>query len=179
MNCYYHPDREAVDICHICNKHICTECKAILTDKVICNQCMIAVSSRVKRELKNRQEAEDRRFAYVLPVLSTLISLTFFVLFAVSRVEVFAYIGAIILAIAIIFFIMARTYVKREIQESEKTKPTKRKVIGWILIGFGALSLALLPALAFLPIEMGVWSTILLIMISFMCIILGTKLAKW
>ncbi len=179
MNCYYHPDRKGVDTCSICKRHICKECKNILTDKVICNQCSIAVISRVKRSLKNKQIAEERRLAYALPVLSAFASLLFFVLFAVSAVEVFLYIGAIILAIAIIFFIMARRHVKRELRESERAKPTKRKVIGWILIGLGALSLALLPALVFLPIELSVWGTILPIVISFICIILGLKLARW
>lgn len=179
MNCYYHPDREGVDTCYICKQPICKECRHIFTGKVICNQCSIAVVSRVKRTLKNKEIAEKRRSAYILPVLSALLSLTFFISFAVSAIGVFLYIGAIILAIAIIFFIMARRYVKKELREEEKTKPTKKKVIGWILIGFGALSLALLPASVFLPIELSVWGAVLPIVISFMCIILGLKLARW
>ena len=39
MNCYYHPDREAVGMCVSCGKPICAECKVMLGEKFYCNPC--------------------------------------------------------------------------------------------------------------------------------------------
>ena len=39
MNCYYHPEREAVGMCVACGKPICPECKVMLKDKFYCNPC--------------------------------------------------------------------------------------------------------------------------------------------
>lgn len=39
MNCYYHPEREAVGTCVSCGKPICAECKVVLEEKFYCNPC--------------------------------------------------------------------------------------------------------------------------------------------
>ena len=39
MNCYYHPDRDAVGACVNCGRFICAECKVELGDKIYCNRC--------------------------------------------------------------------------------------------------------------------------------------------
>ncbi|MFH1381808.1 MAG: hypothetical protein ABIH70_02840 [Chloroflexota bacterium] len=39
MNCFYHPEREAVGMCVSCGKPICPECKVELGKKFYCNPC--------------------------------------------------------------------------------------------------------------------------------------------
>ena len=39
MNCYYHPDREAVGMCVACGKPVCLVCRAVLGEKFYCNLC--------------------------------------------------------------------------------------------------------------------------------------------
>jgi hypothetical protein len=39
VNCYIHPDREAVAACADCGKSICLECKVVLRESAYCNAC--------------------------------------------------------------------------------------------------------------------------------------------
>jgi uncharacterized membrane protein len=40
MNCYLHPEREAVGNCAACGQPVCPECKVILVGRVYCNPCV-------------------------------------------------------------------------------------------------------------------------------------------
>jgi hypothetical protein len=40
MNCYYHPEAEAVAICSRCGKTICRDCSVNLMGKITCQQCV-------------------------------------------------------------------------------------------------------------------------------------------
>ena len=42
MNCYYHPDREAIDTCANCGKAVCQECKLVVAEKSYCTTCTVA-----------------------------------------------------------------------------------------------------------------------------------------
>lgn len=45
MNCYYHPDREAIGTCVSCGKPTCAECKVVLAEKFYCNPCVDKIFS--------------------------------------------------------------------------------------------------------------------------------------
>lgn len=40
MECHYHPEREATDICAICGKSICKECGLEIAGKIYCKDCL-------------------------------------------------------------------------------------------------------------------------------------------
>lgn len=40
MNCYVHPDKEAVGVCTSCTKPICSECKVEVAGKLVCTNCL-------------------------------------------------------------------------------------------------------------------------------------------
>jgi hypothetical protein len=40
MNCYYHPENEAVGICKSCQQSICKDCVVDYQGKLICRTCM-------------------------------------------------------------------------------------------------------------------------------------------
>jgi TM2 domain-containing membrane protein YozV len=40
MNCYVHPEKEAVGICTICGKPICSECAVEMQGKLVCRTCL-------------------------------------------------------------------------------------------------------------------------------------------
>ena len=39
MNCYLHPERDAIGVCVSCGKPVCSECKVELGGKYYCNPC--------------------------------------------------------------------------------------------------------------------------------------------
>ena len=40
MECHYHPEREATDVCAICGKSICKECGLEIAGKIYCKDCL-------------------------------------------------------------------------------------------------------------------------------------------
>jgi hypothetical protein len=40
MECHYHPEREATDVCAICGKTICKECGLEIAGKIYCKDCL-------------------------------------------------------------------------------------------------------------------------------------------
>jgi hypothetical protein len=47
MNCYQHPDRDAVGSCMGCGQAVCPECKVEYAGKVYCNACIEKMASGV------------------------------------------------------------------------------------------------------------------------------------
>lgn len=181
MNCYYHPDKEATDVCPVCSKPICTECYDTLLDRTICRRCKSKVAGKVQEKLVE-QQSEQRIIAYVLPVASFFFGITFLLVgFALSSemgsFNFFHIISLIVITIGVIAFLV--TYlVRREERYIKEEKPTLRKKIGWILLVFSVLPWVVLPA-AGLLVYIGGLATMTIIVLSLILLITGLKLAKW
>jgi uncharacterized membrane protein len=177
MECAYHPNREAVDICFVCNKHICAECSQLLTGKVICKQCKTAVASRLLDRLR-RQQAEERKFAYSLPAASILMAVTFLLIsISIGLFVPIGVIGLILLAIGIFFFVIIYTGRKKQHYISGE-KLTRKRKIGWAVFSIGILSLVIVLPIVSLLFDSGLITTVLSIGISFALIIIGLVLTE-
>lgn len=40
MNCYVHPDKEAIGACTACHKKICKQCAVEIRGKLVCRECL-------------------------------------------------------------------------------------------------------------------------------------------
>lgn len=177
MKCAYHINSEAVDICSVCKRHICAECTGSLMGKVICERCRTAIFSRFKRKVGS-QQSEDRKLSYILPAASIFMAVTFLLLhISVGGSPYFLIIGLILLAMGVFFFVVIYLGWKKE-RRIEEEKPTRNKKIGWVLITIVALFWAAMPASNFV-FDMSLMLIVVSIVISFILLIIGIKLAKW
>jgi hypothetical protein len=53
VNCYYHPDREAVAVCSVCKKPLCKECARESNGKIYCADCLQEAQKRKKISIGN------------------------------------------------------------------------------------------------------------------------------
>lgn len=56
MNCYIHPEREAVGTCVGCGKFICEECRTEISNKNYCKSCVNELVLESKRKLERLEE---------------------------------------------------------------------------------------------------------------------------
>ena len=174
MECAYHPNRRAVGICSVCNRHICAECKTTLIDRVICYRCKLTVTKRFKEKLNMgvEKETQDSMTDYIMPVGAILLAIMFFVIFSLAGMREVMFIPAILLGIGIILLIPVVAYHKR------KSKQTQVQRIGWILVGGGIVYFVIgLPILGIL-FELGAMFIVASLLISIVVIFIGMKLTK-
>jgi len=54
MNCFNHPDKEAIRICSICGKAICQQCSVDVSGRLVCQFCLSSGKvTRVHSQLVN------------------------------------------------------------------------------------------------------------------------------
>jgi hypothetical protein len=67
MNCYIHPDREAVGTCTSCGRPICQECVVEVQGKYVCRECLS--TGRATQIATIVRPRKDRSIALILEIL--------------------------------------------------------------------------------------------------------------
>ena len=133
MNCYYHPNKEAVEVCSVCSKPICTECHDTLLGKTTCKHCKLEVAEKL-REKFVEQQSEERKFAYVLPFGGLFIGISFLLVgFAISSeagsFNIFHIISLILIGVSVLMFLPIY-YAREKERRIKEGKLTLKKKIG-------------------------------------------------
>ncbi len=176
MKCDYHPYSEAVGVCFICSRHVCSECSDLLTGKVICRQCKSKVASRLHQDML-KQQSEGRQLSYALPIIVILAGIMNLIVSFVIDISIFLIISLILLTIGVAYFVIIYA-VRKKGQYLKEDKPTRSKITGWILVSLGALILIVLPAIGLSKISINGVVVLVSLVLSFSLIILGAKMAR-
>ena len=59
MECYNHPDREAVTTCSVCGKAVCQECSMEIAGNVYCKDCVNQIVAQSMMEKTNNKAPQD------------------------------------------------------------------------------------------------------------------------
>ncbi len=157
MNCYYHPDREAIGACVNCGRLICAECKTVLAEKIYCNPCADKLFAGALTP--PAQAREKTHYNTALRVISGIFG-ALFILGAVTGLSYFAESGLVaelvvdLVSIIIAAFLLAMAFVPQWVSTRFKIKLEKGLVFGSV---FGALVIVYFVANALGPEPPGGW----------------------
>jgi len=69
MNCYLHPENEAVGTCTSCGRPICHECAVELQNKLVCRECLSTGKATMSPPSNVSRSPKDRSIALILEIL--------------------------------------------------------------------------------------------------------------
>ncbi len=72
MNCYLHPDNEAVGTCTSCGRPICRECAIEVQNKLVCRECLSTGKASMSPPANTSRSPKDRSIALILEILPGL-----------------------------------------------------------------------------------------------------------
>ena len=104
MKCFIHGDREAIAVCKLCGKGMCSNCSAYTGHSGICPECRL--SSLTARRY---EEARTRTGAIVCSVIMTILAIIF--LF-IEGLAIIALAPAIVIGICVIRVLVISKRIK-------------------------------------------------------------------
>jgi hypothetical protein len=73
MNCYVHPDNEAIGTCTSCGRPTCRECAVEMENKLVCRECLSTGKARLLSQTSSTTHpVKDRSIALILEILPGL-----------------------------------------------------------------------------------------------------------
>ena len=142
MNCYYHPERDAVGVCVTCGRAVCAECKVVFGDKIHCNECADKHLSTPAATAS--QSVGKKQYSTLLRVLSGLFC-AFIVLGSITGLSYYLESGLIaelvvdIVSIIIAVFLLAMTVFPGWVSRKFRIKLEKGSVFTSVFIGLVVL----------------------------------------
>ena len=157
MNCYYHPDRDAVGVCVACGRAVCIECKVVLGDKIYCNVC---ADKRISEAATTApQSVKKAHYSTALRILSGIFG-AWIILGSITGLSYYMESGLIaelivdIVSIVIAVLLFAMTISPRWVSKTFKIKLVKGRVFTSVFI---ALLVVYFVAVALGPEPPGGW----------------------